>query len=120
MRDPGSPLDLGRRGAVLVLALLQLVAAGLVPVADAGLQAYGVEGKVHVEASGSADCSAPHDHLFCQLCRTLLLAAVLGPAYPAPLLDRPSLQTAARRDGDGVLSRTPPHEALGPRAPPFA
>lgn len=120
MRDPVSPLDLGRRGAVLVLALLQLAAAGLVPVADAGLRDYRVEGKLHVEASGSEDCSPPHDHLFCQLCRTLLLAAVLGPAYPAPLLDLPSLQTAARRGGDGVLSRTSLHDALGPRAPPFA
>lgn len=120
MQHPVSPWDLARRGAVLVLALLQLAAAGLVPVADAGLGPIGVEGTLHVEASGSEDCSAPHDHIFCQLCRTLVLTAVLGPAQPAPSLTLPSLHAAAGGNGEGVASPALRLRSSGPRAPPTA
>lgn len=120
MLDPVSPRDLARRGAVLVLALLQLAAAGLVPAADAGLGSVGVEGALHIEASGSEDCGAPHDHLFCQLCRTLALTALLGPAQPAPSLGLPPLHEVAGRSGEAMASPALRHRSSGPRAPPSA
>lgn len=66
-----------RRGLLLFVVFQLLVAVGL-PAADAVLEAASVGTPTHVEAPTDEACGNPHDHLFCQLCRTLGLSVLPG------------------------------------------
>lgn len=120
MRHTLSPGDLTRRFAVAVLAVLQLAAAGLVPAADAELWGDSVESTLHVESQGSKECAPPHDHLFCQLCRTHLLAGMTAPVHDALPLTLPSLVAHAGQAAHTPAAATLLAGASGPRAPPIA
>jgi hypothetical protein len=43
------------------------------PLADAVLEG-GADRVVHIESEAGDDCRIHHDHLFCQICRTVVLA----------------------------------------------
>lgn len=108
----------GSRTRAFVLLLLQVVLAGVAPIADARLEAEATHGGAHVE-SESTDCRLGHDHLFCTICR-----AIDGGAEPVQATpDLPAragvlyLPTASPDDRRAVAqARTSGH----PRAPPTA
>src|SRR5438046_1759500 len=54
-----------------IFAVLQLMVAGLGPIADARLEASERHSVAHVESERPQPCSAGHDHLFCQICRVI-------------------------------------------------
>lgn len=108
-----------RRGAVL-LAVVQLVVAGLVPAADAALERSAVGEPAHVEALADGACGVHHDHLFCQLCRVLSLtgSTTSAPALAAdggPIRRVPFGADLLRVRDDALR-----FGALGSRAPPLA
>ena len=107
-----------RRLGVLLLAALQLGAAGVQGL-DAVMDAGQTTLPVHVESHGSEDCEVQHDHLFCQVVRSLGAVAqrTAGPgitdlqdaiAYRLPTTEVAVLP-AGHSDG-----------ASRPRAPPVA
>jgi hypothetical protein len=100
-------------------ALAHLLLATLGPLADARLEAAERDAVAHVEEQRSEPCTPGHDHLFCQVCRSITL-----PAGPAPAVwcapGDPPVTTAATRQTPGI---TPLHSltrAHGPRAPPLS
>lgn len=120
--DVGRPRDQRsrdvRRFGGLLLALLQLTAAGFVPVADAALQGPVPVEVLHVEASHDEACQPPHDHVFCQLCRVMSVAGWSSPppaaapaaADPAPASSPDDRESQPRTDRvcRGLGSRAPP------------
>lgn len=108
------------RASVLVLALLQLAAVVLAPLAEATARARSLVGTLHVEAADAQDRGAHHDHVTCQFCR---VASLAGPAAPGG-----SWRPPARSVDDGA-GATPADLAPatlrvsgggGSRAPPLA
>lgn len=105
-----------RRYAAMVLALYALIAGGL-PVVDAMFAGPSPSTGAQVEETPAQHRSS-HDHLSCQLCRTMdrNLASgggdrvVLHAAEPGPVL-RTLLSATA--------PETPPRAALRARAPPL-
>lgn len=57
------------------MVLLQLVAAAALPSADAVLEAERVGTPLHIESPHNEDCPTSHDHLFCQVVRSLVAAS---------------------------------------------
>jgi hypothetical protein len=106
---------LWRVGVLLCLAL-QLGAAVLVPLADS-FQETGRDLRPHVEALGTDDCPIPHDHLACQLCRTIRTGTGPLPSACPALAGAASASPTVRATPPALLStlRTGP---FGARAPP--
>lgn len=109
-----------RRLTGLVGLLLHLMVAGLVPLADARLEAQSRLGDVsHVESERDHGCAPGHDHAACQLChvgQTRSLAAAAG-----PLPDYATTRRAATRPRSADLAPSAaPVSSLGARAPPLA
>jgi len=108
------------RIAVVAFATFQVGFSATVPIADALLEAASFALPLHVESAGEDPCAPGHDHLFCQLCRTLTLV-VAPPTAGSRYAALPSAALAAPRGVDhdlvSCLDRTGP---LGPRAPPSA
>lgn len=107
-----------RRLGVLLLALLQMGAAG-VQSADAILDAEGAALPTHLESHQSEDCGVQHDHLFCQVVRSLSAVAQRGDAPNDLGLRSP---VAFRLTGTDAmhLPTVDPDDAARPRAPPVA
>ena len=107
-----------RRFGVLLLALLQLGAAG-VQSADAILEAEGASLPTHVESEESEDCGVQHDHLFCQVVRSLSAVAWRGDVPGViGLHDHRSFRLPG--DADVLSSAVDPDGSARPRAPPVA
>jgi hypothetical protein len=108
------------RIVVFLFAAFQLGFSTAVPIADALLEGASAAMPLHVEAAGETPCAPGHDHLFCQLCRTLTLVAppsTGGSRYSA--LPSAGL-SAPRADDHDVASTVDRSGPLGPRAPPHA
>lgn len=113
-------MTIALRTAVFALAMLQLGASTLLPAVDAVLEAEPLTAPIHVESPGNEDCASHHDHLFCQVVRSLSAEAraaspVMMPAAACPFL-------VMGLDGHGVDAA---HGAFlpgaaHPRAPPLA
>ena len=101
---------------MLLFAALQLSAAALVPLADA-FQEAGRDLRPHVEALGTDGCPIQHDHLSCQLCRTMRTGPGPLPSACPALAGTASASLAVRATPSDLLSapRTGP---FGARAPP--
>ena len=109
-RDP-------RRFGVLALALLQFVVFASFPVADAILEARGVSDTAHIETENSEQCDTGHNHLLCQLTRTLSSGISVEDLTDFQQACQASLNipTATTRE-----NRPIPPGGSGPRAPPQA
>ena len=59
---------------MLLFAVFQIAAAASVPVADAMLEIGAASEPLHVESERATSCGDGHDHVFCQLCRSLTVA----------------------------------------------
>ena len=101
---------------MLLCLVLQVSVVALVPLADSSLES-GEDRRPHIEALGAESCPVEHDHLACQLCRTIRCGS--GPLPDA----RPSLAFATPRAS--VVRATPPAllsarfaGPFGARAPP--
>ena len=106
------------RAAAVVFALLQLGASTAFVLADAVLDGEQAGAPVHVESQGSEECSTHHDHLFCQVVRSLASAA------PGPGVATLEAHAAiSSRRGPVHSSDAHPASAFsgasGPRAPPL-
>jgi hypothetical protein len=105
------------RLATSALALFHLLVAGLSPWADARLEASEAEVVTHIEAERSRACAAGHDHVFCQVCRTVSLGAGPAPAQAVTPLGTPAVGATFLFAHDAIPLR---HLVAlhGPRAPP--
>ena len=103
---------------VVLLALLQLGASTLFVVADALLDREHARSTLHIESEGSEECQTDHDHLFCQVVRSL--GAATG-ADASCTVDTGIPEADARIESyrsDFVPSPRPPG-VTGPRGPPL-
>ena len=109
-----------RRGGGLCLALLQLVAFSALPTADAVLDASQLGLPLHVESEGVPECASHHDHLFCQVVRSL--SSATGTVEVGGLADAPPpiRRLEAQTSGGDLLARRLLTRSIGPRAPPLA
>jgi hypothetical protein len=91
-----------------------------VPVADAMLEIAAGSESVHIEAARDSSCGGGHDHVFCQLCRTLTVGGMpreITRACPPP---EQALLLELRREGLAHRSFLQSSGPIGPRAPPLA
>ncbi|MDX1493423.1 MAG: hypothetical protein R3253_05150 [Longimicrobiales bacterium] len=107
-----------RRFGVLALAVLQLGVAGT-QVADAILEADQTALPTHVESQQGEECDVRHDHLFCQVVRSLTALARSHDVAAAPMA------FAMVERGLAIVGQHPPAARLPdgsarPRAPPVA
>lgn len=102
-----------------LLALVQLSAAVVAPLVDASTGGAG-ERVVHIESESGSDCAVHHDHLFCQVCRTVALAG--RDAARACTLPLPDLAEGPVALASADLPTASPglSAPLGSRAPPRA
>jgi len=108
-----------RRSGAVVLALVQLVAFGVLPAADALLDIEQMGLPVHIESEGSKECAPPHDHVFCQVVRSLA-AATEAPAVAGAIdLATPVFRLHAPPASD-LTTRRFLTRSVGSRAPPLA
>lgn len=108
-----------RRMAAVSMVLLQLVAASALPSADALLEAGQVGLPLHVESEHNEDCPASHDHLICQVVRSLEAASASEDVVARVHVD-PSIPTG----GQVAVSVVPPQRPslrgpTTPRPPPL-
>jgi len=108
------------RPGALLLAAFQIVAAASVPVADAMLEVDAMSEPIHIESARDASCGDGHDHVFCQLCRTLTVGAV--PREPTRACHPPEQTSVLEQPLEGLADRSFVHSSgpVGPRAPPLA
>jgi hypothetical protein len=101
------------------MALLQLGAAAALPSADAMLDAERVGIPLHIESPHSENCPASHDHLFCQVVRSL--AAVSAAKRVGTLYDiaPPLAGDGASIDRIDAELRPTLRGPTAPRPPPF-
>ena len=110
LRDP-------RRFGVLSLSLLQFAVFAVLPTADAVLEVRGLSTAVHIEGENSEHCDTGHNHLLCQLTRTLSSGIA-----PLILIDLPLVFEASPETPTATAwqNRPTPPGGSGPRAPPQA
>ena len=106
-----------RRFGVLSLSLLQLAVFAGLPTADAVLEARGLSTVVHIEGENSEDCETGHNHLMCQLTRTLSSGFSPFALIDLPLVFEASMDTPT---ATAWQKRPIPPGGSGPRAPPRA
>jgi hypothetical protein len=107
------------RVAVLAMALLQIGASVVFPTADAVLEAKTVGAPAHVESPGNEDCATHHDHLFCQVVRSLSSARVATPQREATLSALPILRLEPRSEASAIAYGAVLPGTAHPRAPPL-
>lgn len=102
------------------ISLMQVCVVTVVLPVDALLDAERFSSPVHVESPESRDCAAQHNHLFCQVVRSLFSGPPTGriavAEIPAPCVshtDSPPADLPAR-------SATFLIGAINPRGPPLA
>ena len=105
------------RLGIAVLLGVQLFGAGLVPLADARLEASAAGAEVHIEDARDGACAPSHDHQDCVLCQHL--AHHDGAAATASVLPAVLPGVEASTTGDNPI---PPQPYATPRsrAPPRA
>ena len=110
LRDPS-------RFGVLSLSLLQFAVFAGNPMADAVLEARGLSTVAHIEDEKSAHDETGHNHLLCQLTRTLScgVAPLILADLPLVFHASPDTPTAT-----AWRNRPTPPGGSGPRAPPQA
>lgn len=87
---------IGRVVAAVCVAV-HLVVAGVLPAADARLEAATyADTELHVEAEAAVPCGFRHDHVRCQLCRALdrpfqapIRLVAVGPEHELTMRSRP-------------------------------
>ena len=101
-----------------LLALVQIGVTAVGPLADSLLEEP-AERVAHVESESSEDCGTHHDHLFCQVCRTVIAGPhqASTPCVSAPL---PASVDAVRAESESPRVGTILVSAHGSRAPPRA
>jgi hypothetical protein len=111
------PASASFRAFAFALLTLHLLVAGGGPVVDARLEATEREDVAHVEAERATPCTSGHDHLFCQVCRTISLDGGPGTVFARLSLAAPVTASTAHAQAEA------PHlrdfvSSHGPRAPP--
>jgi hypothetical protein len=101
------------------LVALQLVAGAVLPSADALLEAERVGLPTHVESPHNEDCPAAHDHLFCQVVRSLASASASPAVGSLPDATPPILAAEAIAERDDSTRRPSLRGPTTPRPPPL-
>ena len=114
--SPQQPLDLRGLG-VQAIVLFQALVFAILPAVDAVLEAEAPSAVAHVEGENSEEDHSGHNHLLCQLARTVT------PGFPPLIPIELSVVFATSPDTPtaNVWQRRPtPPGGSGPRAPPRA
>ncbi len=101
------------------LALVQFSVTVGGPLVDAALE-RGSDRVVHIESESGDECGVHHDHLFCQVCRTVALAGRESPPVRVPRCPILSDGTLAVQATDRIPSSPGSFAPVGSRAPPRA
>ena len=109
-----------RRTGVLLLALLQFLAVGLMPVVDAAGRAVSLADTLRVEAAEAGESGSHHDHVTCQFCRVMSLAGETASAAPSSQFAAVPDVVVRLAPGDVALASARTSGGLGSRAPPLA
>lgn len=114
-----SPRRPSLRFAAGVLAVLHLLVPGVAGAVDLLEESHAAAVEVHLEETGSDDCRGGHDHLFCQVVRSLTQGAATSPGgtFIAAAPPAPSVRPLP---GSDLLPRPVPTGRLNSRAPPAA
>lgn len=102
-----------------LLALVQLSVTVGGPLVDAALEG-GSDRVAHVESESGDDCGVHHDHLFCQVCRTVALSGRDAAAVRVPRCPIRAEGVTTVDATDRVPSSPGLFAPLGSRAPPRA
>ncbi len=106
------------RSAGVATLVFQLVALWAVPMAEAALEQESRQASSHVESEGSERCPLVHNHLVCQLCRSI---TEVGAAAPhVSLLDTDHIAFEAPSAAVSILRQRSRCLPLGSRAPPLS
>lgn len=106
------------RVTALFVFLLQIIAQGALPLADAALETRDMALGAHVESQSQDGCASGHDHSACGICR--VMQTVASPSRgDARLAFAAALRGAAPTD-DARDVRATPRGPSQPRAPPLA
>lgn len=106
------------RLTALCVLLLQVIAQGALPLADAATETRGGAPGAHVESQSQEGCASGHDHSACVICRSL--QAVASPSRGDGGLVLAAALSAASPADDARSPRATPHGPTQPRAPPLA
>lgn len=113
------PRRAGFRLAAGLLAALHLLVPGVAGAVDLLEEAHAATAQVHLEEPGSDDCATQHDHLFCQVVRTLTQGASAPGSLPAIQVASP-LHLSPPAGRDDAAPRPETLGELNSRAPPAA
>lgn len=99
--------------------LLQLVVPGVAGYADLLREAEDARAEVHLEGEGAQDCAPHHDHLFCQVVRSM--------EHVVPVTGTPATHVGTPPSGEHTPEArlaqhtvAPARGVHGSRAPPAA
>ena len=109
-----------RRVGAACIAMMQIGVFAVLSPVDALLDAGQIASPVHVESPENRACAAQHNHLFCQVVRSLSSATPTGRIAVADT-PAPSVFTTEGPRGDApAKSATFLIGAINPRGPPLA
>lgn len=106
------------RVTALFVFLLQIIAQGALPLADAALETRDPALGAHVESQSQDGCESGHDHSLCAICRALQTIASPSRGDDGLALAAGLRSTAPTDDARDV--RATPRASSQPRAPPLA
>lgn len=112
-----APSPFIRLTALLVL-LLQSIAQGALPLADAALETRDPALGAHVESQSQDGCASGHDHSVCAICRAL--QTVASPCRGDGRLSYTASRHSAAPTDETRDVRATPRGPSQPRAPPLA
>jgi hypothetical protein len=108
-----------RRFGALVLASLQLGVSTAVVALDSILDGERAGSTLHVEAQDSEACATHHDHLFCQVVRSLSSATGASPVTHSSAATA-VVSAVVPTHGADAIRPTLLSGSIGSRAPPLA
>lgn len=109
-----------RRTAAACLALFQVGSTSALTHADALLDARSMGSPVHVESPDASDCAIHHDHLFCQVVRSLSQATFSCQATTAAAPTPPILIVEAGPEAHEAKCAPILRGPVVPRGPPVS
>lgn len=106
------------RVTAFLLFLLQVLAQGVLPLADASGANRETPSGAHVESQAQEGCTSSHDHAACVICRVFQGPSVTARADGPLAFDAPVASVTLA--DENLQLRAAPRAPSQPRAPPLA